>query len=220
MTPHSIRQYYNRLLFSIGIRNEPKRRHEFSVNGFRKYFKTMAEQAGMAPINVEILMGHSVGISDSYYRPTEQSLREDYLKAVDKLMVLTPPPSPAQQQEIVMLSERHQALTLQMESKEAEIHTLKERMDKMGEIMMDLESGLRYFRYEFEHQRGGPKLNITDEKRKKLDSGMQLYRKELMSYIRRFHPTPIEHRLSEKQRKGLEEFGEKLRALPPASDSP
>jgi hypothetical protein len=61
--------------------------HEFSVNGFRKYFKTTAEQSGMLPINVEILMGHSVGLSDSYYRPTEQSLREDYLKTVDKLMV-------------------------------------------------------------------------------------------------------------------------------------
>ncbi|MGC2574402.1 MAG: hypothetical protein WA364_23055, partial [Candidatus Nitrosopolaris sp.] len=68
MTGPSVRQYYNRLFRSIGIRNEPKRRHEFSIHGFRKYFKTMAEQSGMKPINVEILMGHSVGISDSYYR--------------------------------------------------------------------------------------------------------------------------------------------------------
>jgi hypothetical protein len=35
MTCPSVRQYYNRLLRSIGIRNGPKRRHEFSVNGFR-----------------------------------------------------------------------------------------------------------------------------------------------------------------------------------------
>jgi site-specific recombinase XerC len=87
MTGPSVRHYYNRLLRSIGIRNKPKRRHEFSVNGFRKYFKTTAEQSGMLPINVEILMGHSVGLSDSYYRPTEQSLRKDYLKTVDKLTV-------------------------------------------------------------------------------------------------------------------------------------
>ena len=44
-------------------------------------------QSSLASINVEILMGHSVGISDSYYRPTEHSLREDYLKAVDKLTI-------------------------------------------------------------------------------------------------------------------------------------
>jgi len=72
MTPHSIRQYYNRLLFSIGIRKEPKRRHEFSVNGFRKFFKTTAEQSGMKPANVEILMGHreppSISIADGVQR--------------------------------------------------------------------------------------------------------------------------------------------------------
>ncbi len=48
MTGPSVRQYYNKLLHSIGIRNEPKRRHEFSVNGLRKYFKTTAEQSGMS----------------------------------------------------------------------------------------------------------------------------------------------------------------------------
>ena len=87
MTAHAIRQYYNRFLHSIGIRKDKKRRHEFSVHGFRKYFKTRAEQSGMKPINVEILMGHSVGISDSYYRPTENELLQDYLKAVDPLTI-------------------------------------------------------------------------------------------------------------------------------------
>jgi hypothetical protein len=41
----------------------------------------------MKPINVETLMGHSVGISDSYYRPTEKELLEDYLRAVPLLTV-------------------------------------------------------------------------------------------------------------------------------------
>lgn len=87
MTAHAIRQHYNRLLHSIGLRKGRKRRHEFSVHGFRKYFKTRAEQSGMQPINIEILMGHSVGISDSYYRPTENQLLQDYTKAVDELTV-------------------------------------------------------------------------------------------------------------------------------------
>ena len=88
MTAPSVRQYYNRLLFSIGIRNERKRRHEFSVHGFRKFFKTKAEIGGMKPINVETLMGHSTGISDSYYRPTENELLEDYLKVIDHLTIV------------------------------------------------------------------------------------------------------------------------------------
>jgi integrase len=87
MTAHAIRQHYSRLLRSIGLRKERKKRHDFSVHGFRKYFKTRAEQSGMKPINVEILMGHSVGISDSYYKPTETELLEDYLNSVDALTV-------------------------------------------------------------------------------------------------------------------------------------
>jgi len=41
----------------------------------------------MKPINVEILMGHSVGLSDSYYRATESELMEDYLKAIELLTI-------------------------------------------------------------------------------------------------------------------------------------
>src|SRR5687768_10014255 len=68
---HTLRMYYNRLLYSIGIRRDKKRRHEFSVHSFRKYFKTKSEIAGMKPAVVEMLMGHSLGISDSYFKPTE-----------------------------------------------------------------------------------------------------------------------------------------------------
>jgi len=39
----------------------------------------------MNPINVEKLLSHSIGISNSYYRPTENELFEDYLKVVDML---------------------------------------------------------------------------------------------------------------------------------------
>ena len=43
--------------------------------------------SGMKPINIEILMNHSVGISDSYYRATESELLQDYLKAVSMLSI-------------------------------------------------------------------------------------------------------------------------------------
>ncbi|MGP8125350.1 MAG: hypothetical protein ACLQEQ_05690 [Nitrososphaerales archaeon] len=64
-----------------------ERRHEFKVShGFRKGFKTICENY-MKPIAVETLMGHSTGISDSYYRPTEKELLEEYAKAVPYLTV-------------------------------------------------------------------------------------------------------------------------------------
>lgn len=37
--------------------------------------------------NVEILMGHDIGISKSYYKPSEQELLEDYVKAIDLLTI-------------------------------------------------------------------------------------------------------------------------------------
>jgi hypothetical protein len=41
----------------------------------------------MKPINIENLMGHSTGISDSYYRPTENDLLQDFLLCVDALTI-------------------------------------------------------------------------------------------------------------------------------------
>ena len=41
-----------------------------------------AELAGMKPINTEYLMGHSTGINDSYYCPTENEIFQDYLRAI------------------------------------------------------------------------------------------------------------------------------------------
>jgi hypothetical protein len=63
---------------------EGAKRHEW--NGFRKFYKSRAEQV-MRPINVEITMGHDIGISASYYKPTEKEVLDDYLKAVDLLTI-------------------------------------------------------------------------------------------------------------------------------------
>ncbi|MFY9873604.1 MAG: tyrosine-type recombinase/integrase [Candidatus Nitrosopolaris sp.] len=133
MTGPSIRQYYNRLLFSIGIRKDKKRRHEFSVHGLRKYFKTRAEQSGMKPINVEILMGHSVGISDSYYRPTETEIVQDYLKAVDALTMSQEKQLrhaveklKVENAEIDIMKKCYLDMRLTVENKDKEVHRLND----------------------------------------------------------------------------------------------
>jgi integrase len=81
-----VKRLFEDMMWRLRFRTEKKRRHEFSIHSIRKFFKTRAEQA-MRPINVETLMGHSTGISDSYYRPTDGELLEDYLKAVPLLTV-------------------------------------------------------------------------------------------------------------------------------------
>ena len=78
-------------LWTQGIRkksNLKRNRYEFQTDhGLRKWFKTRCEISGMKSINIEILMGHSIGISDSYYKITEDELLTEYLKAVTHLII-------------------------------------------------------------------------------------------------------------------------------------
>jgi hypothetical protein len=91
LTSLGIKRLMERAIWAQGLRKklEPgKKRHPYQANhSLRKWFKTRCEIAGMKPINVEKLMNHSTGISDSYYRATESELLEDYLKAVETLTI-------------------------------------------------------------------------------------------------------------------------------------
>ncbi|MPZ06065.1 MAG: hypothetical protein GEU26_06545 [Nitrososphaeraceae archaeon] len=85
-----IKRLLERALWEQGIRQslaDGVRRHEWkAAHGFRKFYKTHAEQV-MKPINVEITLGHNIGISASYYKPRESEVLEDYLKAVESLTI-------------------------------------------------------------------------------------------------------------------------------------
>ena len=85
-----IKRILERALWEQGIRKPLKpgeRRHEWkAAHGFRKFYKSHAEQV-MRPINVEITMGHNIGISSSYYRPQEKEVLNDYLNAVELLSI-------------------------------------------------------------------------------------------------------------------------------------
>jgi hypothetical protein len=91
LTSLGIKRLMERAIWAQGLRKklEPgKKRHPFQANhSMRKWFKTRCELAGMKPINIEVLLNHSVGISDSYYRITETELLEDYLHATDFLTI-------------------------------------------------------------------------------------------------------------------------------------
>jgi integrase len=119
-------------LWTQGLRKklEPgKRRHEFQTDhGFRKWYKTQCEMAGMKPINIEKLMGHSVGISDSYYRATENELLEDYLKAAGLLTINSEYKLQKQMEEVIEQSKNNDvSVKSQLYDKEHAITNLTER---------------------------------------------------------------------------------------------
>lgn len=75
-----IKRLVERALWAQGLRNKlvsGRRRHEFQADHGFKRFKTRCELGGMKSINVETLMGHSIGIQDSYYRATTEELLQD-----------------------------------------------------------------------------------------------------------------------------------------------
>jgi integrase len=145
-----IKRLIERTLWSQGIRKKSDlqhKRYEFQTNhGFRKWFKTRCELSGMKSINIEILMGHSIGISDSYYRVTEKELLDDYLKAVNFLTI-------GKDQEyrdkieslVVEHSNIENAISKQLVNKELEIDKLSDRnisntdaIAALAEQVMDL----------------------------------------------------------------------------------
>ena len=93
-----------------------------------------AEQGGMKSINVKVLMGHSIGIEDSYYRPQELDISEDYKKAIPSLTISS---NNNNRQTVVA------EVAAQIQSKEQEIQELKENIRSMQEDMQDIFEVLR-----------------------------------------------------------------------------
>lgn len=134
-----------------GIRtelDEGKKRYSFPTDhGFRKYFKTMCEIAGMRSLNIEILLNHSCGLNDSYYRPTDNEITNDYLKAVKNLSIFDHN-TEALKHEIEVLNQRnivneHHISSLQTERDDAYI-TLSDQVLKLSEEVELLRSSMKF----------------------------------------------------------------------------
>jgi hypothetical protein len=114
-----------------------EKRHPFqAVHSYRKWFKTRCEIAGMKPINIEKLLSHSIGISNSYYRPTENELLEDYLKVSDLLLI---DKEVKLQKEVHQYQQKNQEDTLLIKGK------LQERDEEINALKQKHESDLKSF---------------------------------------------------------------------------
>jgi integrase len=82
ITKDSIRFIIYRLLKKTGINVDVSMTH-----GFRKFFKT---QVVNSKVNAEVrakLMGWKNGLTDRYYKPTEQEMFQEYEKAINNLTI-------------------------------------------------------------------------------------------------------------------------------------
>lgn len=84
----TMRHIMEDLIYDAGLRKrgEHKVRHEWqATHSFRKFFRTMAWQVVGAD-TANLLMGHSLGVDDSYLKP-EHELLAEYLKIVPLVTV-------------------------------------------------------------------------------------------------------------------------------------
>jgi hypothetical protein len=147
LKPSGVKALVENAIWTQGLRSKlptGKRRHEFQADhGFRKFFKTHAEQV-MKPINVEVLMSHSTGVSDSYYKPVEKVLLEDYLKAVDLLTINTD--KVTLQKQVAELTEKSKEenyiIKGKLSDKEKEIQVLRQRDSMNSEAIANLSDQL------------------------------------------------------------------------------
>jgi hypothetical protein len=89
-------------------------------------------------------MGHSIGISESYYKPTEDEVLKDYLKVVNPLTIRDE--SHIARKEIIELQKRSidneyilKARFHEMESKHnAELNSVRRELNRIKEVTGDL----------------------------------------------------------------------------------
>lgn len=90
----TLKNQLGELMNHMGVRStlvekETYTSYEFKqAHGFRKFFKTRMEVSGVKPIVTEMLMGHALGVSGSYMKPTGRELIQEYSKAIDNLTVV------------------------------------------------------------------------------------------------------------------------------------
>ena len=147
-----IKRLLERALWEQGIRQplkEGTKHHEWkAAHGFRKFYKSRTEQV-MKPINVEITMGHDIGISASYYKPTEQEVIQDYLKAVPLLSINQD--NMTLQKEVQDLNEKSKdteyIVKAKLSEKDEVINSMKEKYDTdiavLKEAILDMQQLLK-----------------------------------------------------------------------------
>ena len=101
-------------------------------HAFRKGYKSICEQSGMKSINVEMLLGHDIGVSGHYYRPAESDILEDYMThAADALTI-----EPTQR-----LKQENAELRKNQSDYLAELGDLRQDFNEMKQWLVGLQKG-------------------------------------------------------------------------------
>jgi hypothetical protein len=94
------------------------------AHGFRKFFTTQLVNSKLNPEIREMLLGHKIGLTGAYYRPTEQEMFNEYQKAINNLTIN---------------EENRLKLKVQLlEGESNEIQDLKKQVNENSSMLSDL----------------------------------------------------------------------------------
>jgi len=71
----------------LSTRIGTKTKNVATAHGFRKFFTTQRVNAEINPEIREVLLGHKIGLTGCYYRPTVEKMYSEYEKALDTLTI-------------------------------------------------------------------------------------------------------------------------------------
>ena len=133
--------------FPKDIKNKKGARHpKAQDHAFRKHFETRLLNSDVNVIKMKMLMGHDIGLEESYLRPNEKELLTEYLKAVNALTINEENRLKEKVTELEQKQSEIQLLKYQFAMKEKQ-HEMKEKRyeteiqevnDKVGRIIRKL----------------------------------------------------------------------------------
>ena len=148
ITTYNLTFYIRKILIASGLRNpikmefrgpKKKMRKQVAANhGFRKFCHTTMANARISPEIREMLLGHSIGLSNSYYRPTVEEMLNEYLKVVNDLII---DPSHRLSEQVHQLKEKEDYQTYiidkKMVEKDEQIQVLTSKVDEYVEVQRE-----------------------------------------------------------------------------------
>jgi integrase len=76
-----------RKIYDLSTRSGVRNKELPICHGFRKFFTTQLANTRINPEIREMMLGHKIGLTGVYYKPTEEDMLSEYLKAVNNLTI-------------------------------------------------------------------------------------------------------------------------------------
>jgi integrase len=115
------------------------------TTGFRKFFDTQLIYADLKPAIKEMFMGHSIGLDDHYFKPGENDVLQEYLKAVDYLTINEENRLKIKVGELIEKSKNNEyIIKAKLQEKDDEVRNMKDQIMALHQSQKEILECLKY----------------------------------------------------------------------------